>query len=105
MLNELGRHAIRTTSGGKLSEGYSICFAGSRILESKDRLVKSTSEGVFFMFTDASFASDSKTGGLGGVLLDASGKVLSWFGCELGEAFCSSMIFKVKIKLLVNWRH
>ena len=54
--------------------------------------MKSTSAGVFFMFTDASFASDSKTGGLGGVLLDATGRVLSWFGYELDEAFCSSVM-------------
>ncbi len=79
LLNELGQHAIRTPPNGKLSEAtqFALRLVGSRILESKDRLVKSTSEGVFFMFADASFASDSKTGGLGGVLLDASGKA-SW---------------------------
>ena len=94
LLNELGHHAIRTPPNGKLSEAtkFALRFVGSRILESRDRVVKSTSAGVFFMFTDASFASDSKTGGLGGVLLDATGRVLSWFGYELDEAFCSSVM-------------
>ena len=54
LLNELGHHAIRTPPNGKLSEAtkFALRFVGSRILESRDRVVKSTSAGVFFMFTD-----------------------------------------------------
>ena len=44
------------------------------------------------MFTDAAFASDSKTGGIGGVLIGTSGDVLAWFGKELGETFCTSVM-------------
>lgn len=71
---------------------HALSFVCSQNLRSKDCLVKSSSEGVYFMFTDACFVNDYKTGWLRGVLMDASGMALSWFGEELDEEFCPSVM-------------
>ena len=41
------------------------------------------------VYSDASYEPDRKTGGLGGVLFDDSGKCVSWFGLQLDEETCS----------------
>lgn len=45
-----------------------------------------------FLFTDASFNSEDKSGGLGGVLFDSSGSVVSWFGCEVTSEVCEMLM-------------
>ena len=80
LLNELGQHAIRTPPNGKLSEATQFALR----------------RGLLYLGVEGPLSEiyvlDSKTGGLGGVLLDASGKVLSRFGCELDGTFCSSVM-------------
>ena len=62
------------------------------MVHAKPRMVEASSGEVFFLFTDASFNSEARTGGLGGVLLDQTGVVVSWFGGEVDENFCNSFM-------------
>ena len=47
---------------------------------------------VFFLFTDACFDCEAKEGGVGGVLIDQTGCVVSWFGGEASRDFCESFM-------------
>ena len=48
----------------------------------------SNTDEVLYVFTDASFNSESKEGGIGGVLLNQTGTVTSWFGSKVSASFC-----------------
>ena len=58
----------------------------------RPRRVDVRSSEVLYIFTDAAFASDSKTGGLGGVLMSGSGEVIEWFGLNLNEKTCLAIM-------------
>ena len=61
------------------------------MVSAKPRLAGANTGDVFFLFTDASFDSEAKTGGLG-VLLDQAGTVVAWFGGEVDSSFCASFM-------------
>eukprot|EP00435_Cladocopium_sp_Y103_P048195 s286_g14.t1 len=94
LLNELGNHALAPPRGNKLKEStlFALATVADRMIHAKPRMIEASSGDVFFLFTDASFNSEAKTGGLGGVLLDQTGVVVSWFGGEVDEAFCKSFM-------------
>eukprot|EP00435_Cladocopium_sp_Y103_P067430 s447_g30.t1 len=45
-----------------------------------------------YLFTDASFNSEARDGGLGAVLLDQRGHVVKWFGCAAPRDLCDSFM-------------
>ena len=57
------------------------------MLHSPPRLVDANTDEVLYVFTDASFNSESKEGGIGGVLLNQTGTVTSWFGSKVSASF------------------
>lgn len=59
-----------------------------RLQHAKPREVTTADNLQWFMYTDASYEGSSCTGGLGGVLIDATGNVKQWFGIFLNEAQC-----------------
>lgn len=96
LLNELGMHALNPPRDNKLKESTLFKFALStfvaRMIHAKPRLVEANTGDVFFLFADASFDSEAKTGGLGGVLLDQSGTVRAWFGGAVDSNFRESFM-------------
>ena len=42
----------------------------------------------WYVYTDAAYASDTKAGGLGAVLVDDQAKVVEWFGIALSSDEC-----------------
>ena len=81
LINELCLHALNAPRNNVLSEG-----------QAAPRLVDSHTNEVFFLFTDASFDGDSRTGGVGGVLFGPDGFVIGWFGEEVSPEFCNSFM-------------
>ena len=59
-----------------------------RLQHAKPREVSIADNLQWFMYTDASFEGASCTGGLGGVLIDATGSVRQWFGISLDKEKC-----------------
>eukprot|EP00435_Cladocopium_sp_Y103_P065769 s873_g27.t1 len=59
-----------------------------RLKQAKPKEISANSFSQWFLYTDASFEPEPATGGLGGVLIDAFGKVKYWFGLILNEDTC-----------------
>ena len=85
LLNDLHIHSQRPPRGMSLGEDTraSLSIVESRLLSARPRVVDMRSSEVLFIYTDASFDSEDKRGGVGGVLFDASGCVSNWFGGEV----------------------
>ena len=96
LLKRLSEHAYGRTS--KLDEELvsSLNAMAKRLQVGEAKSVKATSKQRWFIYTDASYEPETKTGGLGGVLLDASGKLVSWFGVALSEDVCKALGGMVK---------
>ena len=67
----------------------SFIFIRNRILVSEPRKVFTEPGAVYHVYTDASY-EDGKAG-LGGVLFDGLGNMLSYFSCELDEVFAGRL--------------
>ena len=59
-------------------------------------MVRAGAKQKWFVCTDASYEPEMLTGGLGGVLLDCAGKLVSWFGLALTSDMCKSLGGSVK---------
>ena len=61
-----------------------------RMRDNKAKEVKvSSSDYKYILYTDASY--ENCTGGIGGVLIDSSGRVASWFSHQLTEKICLAL--------------
>ena len=69
----------------------SMSVVRSRILSARARSVDTSSDQVYFLFTDACFASEDGEGGLGAVLFNPAGTVEKWFGCKVQRDVCNSI--------------
>ena len=85
-LNEITRHAY----SGKLQLST---YAKERLEEfgkflsaAQPRLVGQVSCRTFMVLTDAAFEKETRTGGLGGVLLTGTGSALSYFSVPISES-------------------
>ena len=90
LLNDLHIHSQRPPKGMVLSADTraSLSVVGSRLLSAKPRVVDMRSSEVLFVYTDASFNSEDLRGGVGGVLFNSSGCVMSWFGGAVEPSVC-----------------
>ncbi len=94
LVNELGKHSLATPRNGTLSFDtlFALKFVKEKILNAPPRVVDVNSKSVLYIFTDAAFESEAKTGGLGAVLLSSSGEVIHWAGQALGTEFIGSIM-------------
>eukprot|EP00435_Cladocopium_sp_Y103_P056505 s1613_g19.t1 len=94
LINELGAHATRPPKGNKLSDQTrrALEAVGDQMLTSPPRLADANTDEVHYIFTDASFNTESKEGGIGGVLMDGNGTVRAWFGAPVSKQFCESFM-------------
>ena len=94
LINVLGQHVLRPPKRGVLSDETvsAMLQVKGRLLNAQPRLVKADVGDVFFLFTDACFDCEAKEGGVGGVLIDQTGCVVSWFGGEASRDFCESFM-------------
>ena len=62
-----------------------------RLKHAPPRSITAGSFQQWFIYTDASFGTDDRCGGLGGVLIDINCHVVAWFGLVLDQDFCVSL--------------
>lgn len=100
LLKRLSEHAYGRTA--KLEEELvqSLNAMVKRLQMGEAKSVKASSKQRWFIYIDASYEPETKTGGLGGVLLDASGKLVSWFGIALSGDVCKALGGMVKDTLI-----
>eukprot|EP00435_Cladocopium_sp_Y103_P041253 s2957_g11.t1 len=93
-LNELGHHALHPPARGAIGEDTrrALELVAERIVKSGPRRVEAATSDVVFLFTDASFDCETRSGGLGAVVSDKCGHVLQWFGCAAPKDFCDSFM-------------
>ena len=94
LIHELGAHCLKTPKGGILRDATidALKKVSHRLDNAAPRVVDANTDQVWFMFTDACFASEAKEGGIGGVLFDVHGTVVSWFKATADQAFCKSFM-------------
>ena len=94
LINELGQHALRPPKNNKLSESTkgALEMVADQVLTSAPRIADSDTSEVYYIFTDASFESETKSGGIGGVLINGSATVEQWFGDLVTKDFCKSFM-------------
>ena len=94
LINELGKHALHPPRGNVLQEStlQALSDVAERIEKAHPRLVDCYTQDTYLMFTDACFDSEAKEGGIGGVLIDKRGAVVSWFGQRVPRTFCESFM-------------
>ena len=94
LISELGGHAANSARGPTLGESTIIALQDvlERLSCAAPRRVEADIGDVVFLFTDASFESEAKSGGVGGVLVNCQGIVTSWFGCPVSKDFCASFM-------------
>ena len=67
----------------------SLCFIRDRVLTPDPRQILSEQGKVYHIYTDASY--ENGRAGLGGVLYNSEGSMLSFFSCELNEALTAQL--------------
>ena len=94
LINELGQHALRPPKNNKLSESTkrALEMVADQGLTAAPRIADSDTSEVYYIFTDASFNSETKSGGIGGVLVNGNATVEQWFGDTVTKEFCKSFM-------------
>ena len=94
LINELGKHALHPPRGNRLQPSTLTALedVAERIGKAAPRMVDCDTNDTYLMFTDAYFDSEAKKGGVGGVLIDKHGTIVSWFGQEVPRTFCESFM-------------
>lgn len=100
VLKRLSEHAYGRTS--KLDTDLILSLEAMRLrLQSPEpRRVTCSARDKWFIYTDASYEPESKTGGLGGVMVDSRGSLVSWFGFALDEKVCKALGGETKDTLI-----
>lgn len=68
--------------------GMALQFMSRRLRENAPLIVSAGHAANWYLYTDASYEPDTKSGGLGAVLVDNDGKVAKWFGVVLPRDVC-----------------
>ena len=91
LINVLGSHVLQPQPRKNLPESTKIALerVAERISGAAPRMVDTQTNEVFFMFTDACFESETKSGGIGGVLIGPTGSVVSWFSSVVDHHLCN----------------
>ena len=84
-LQNITKHAYATPFTAQISDGLmdSLKLLKERVLTGKPRTLSCRMLETMFLFTDASF-DKNKGAGLGAVLANSSGEVISWFSLMVG---------------------
>ena len=91
VLKRLSEHAYGRSS--KLDPDLILALEAmrDRLKNSEPRKISCNERHKWFIYTDASYETELKTGGLGGVLLDGQGNLVSWFGFALDATICKAL--------------
>ncbi len=100
LLKKLSEHAYGRTSRLDDDVRQALSAMAKRLEVGEARRVDVGVMQKWFIFTDASYEPETKTGGLGGVLIDSSGSLVPWFGLKLDQACCLSLGGSLKDTLI-----
>jgi predicted RecB family endonuclease/ribonuclease HI len=91
LINDLGSFALAARRTSEVTEDLrqSLSAVSKMLASGKPREINTRSHEIMYIYTDASYSPEEETGGLGGVLCSSDGSVVSWFGEDLDQAFCS----------------
>ena len=94
LINVLGSHVLQPQAKKNLPEATKIALerVAERISDAAPRMVDTQTNEVYFMFTDACFDNETKSGGIGGVLIGPTGSVVSWFSSVVDHHLCNSFM-------------
>ena len=67
-------------------------MVADQVLTAAPRMADSDTSEVYYIFTDASFNSETKSGGIRGVLVNGNATVEQWFGDSVTKDFCESFM-------------
>ena len=67
-----------------------LAMMAHRLSHGRPRVVSAKTLKQWFVYTDAAYEQDSKTGGLGAALFNGSAACVAWFGIPLNEEICCS---------------
>ena len=101
--NSLTQHLFRGPLDGSLNDEclhQELMAFKSAFSQDKPRCVDARTREVLYLFTDAHF--EGGQGGLGAVLYDESGNVVSWFGTALGPRECEALNVEDKNQIITE---
>ena len=90
LLKQLSEHAYGRAS--KIPAELATCLSMMlhRLCNGRPREVNALPLEQWYVYCDAAYEPESKTGGIGAVLFDCAGNCVSWFGFPLDEKTCNS---------------
>ena len=88
LLKQLSEHAFGRTSKLSKELRLSLEMMSQRLQLGKPRTIGPTAFVQWFVYTDAAYEPETKSGGLGAVLVNHAGECVSWFGFNLDEKTC-----------------
>ena len=91
VLKRLSDHAYGTTRCLDAELKAALTAMVVRLKNVGPRLVTAEHHKQWYIYTDASFETETLQGGLGGVLIDECGDVCSWFGIGLDAEACKKL--------------
>ena len=87
-LKQLSEHAYGHTAKLDAELKLSLEVMSQRLRADEPRLVTAGVDRQMFIFTDAAYEPETKTGGLGAVICDEHASVVGWFGIQLDTEQC-----------------
>ena len=90
LLKQLSEHAYGRTS--KIPAELAACLSMMlhRLCNGRPREVNAMPLEQWYVYCDAAYEPESKTGGIGAVLFNCAGTCVSWFGFPLDDKTCIS---------------
>ena len=115
-LKALSEHAYCTSPVISPEVALALELMKSRLQCGRPRTVDARPLDTIFVYTDASYCREDRTGGVGGVLVSSAGRSVAWFGFQLDPDTCKrfgaadkeTIIYELEmcaaVLALVHWR-
>ena len=91
VLKRLSEHAYGRTAKLDSDMVLALKSMAERLGSALPRRVTCQQRNKWFIYTDASYEREVESGGLGGVLLDWQGSLVSWYGLGLDKDVCRAL--------------
>ena len=92
VLKQLSEHAYSSSMRVEAALCDSLSFMEQGLVFGEPLQLTGEPAMNWFLYTDAAYEPTTHTGGIGAVLTDNSGKVVSWFGIQLDCEVCARFL-------------